>query len=1030
MAATGGGTLPAVMARAVPGPAAIPTGAMAAAEAAAAEVVRRVQPTEASERRRAEVIDYARRIVGTALGCEVFAFGSVPLKTYLPDGDIDLTVLGNASCDSTLIDDVYCILGSGEQNSDAEFEVKDLEHIDAEVKLIKCTIENIIVDISFNQTGGICALCFLELVDRKIGKNHLFKRSIILIKAWCYYESRLLGAHHGLISTYALETLILYIFNLFHKSLHGPLEVLYRFLEYFSKFDWDNYCISLNGPVALSSLPNLIVEGTNIPVDDLLFDKEFLHSSVEKASVPPRDSDARCTKFRVKHLNIIDPLKECNNLGRSVNKANFSRIRTAFSYGARKLGQYLMLPSERISGEIFGFFKNTLKRNGRGVRADIGHDGALNCQPLLGPEEELLDNMLSMQICYKENENQSRHHVSKRLANNGLNVKIDVPTQDGRLPGVDKSDPSTDLSTKSNKRSYVYQENGNGCSEQYYVDHEMEGRVSHCTAEAVFVDDKSLMKPQVHVNNSSDILNSVHASDLRFCKPAPAYKSNWSAFSPRVENQNLPAFSLSSLPDLSGDLDSQLRCLRQVQYHLEYLFDEFCRYVQGSCGSKVDKGLFNIPTHSIVLNTDMTLRELLIPSSTETDGRKLSPASSHSTGDISQQSQEEDHWGMAFQLNVSGTDVPSNGLSPSSYHAYSESSVPRCHRSEGIPNLHGTCTYIYEKHIASLGEKGTMPINQQIKVKHNQASVPKGSFVPYKEQSVLDRGQSLKIQDGLNGYIRSGRKNVDKQIGHTRKEFTKPHCEERHIRGYHGDACLNRNKIQKQSYDADLEFARPGSAMKQIPKHQPSEVQETPDECTHINNLARKQSHNTRKGHEVLDRPTNRRPICETPKLQSSLRGRSFSKFLGAKQKHGNHGEHLSFARDTEHIANCQVVNVTNGLSKEVNPIVELVGNGSKSRPLLPNVMISHESGSIQRMHLASNASQPSFTITKGYSQSEPLETQPDRIIEFGSLGPFSLTVSSPKSSKAPNKHCSSKACGDAEALVLQSYRAGATQSR
>jgi hypothetical protein len=33
-----------------------------------------------------------------------------------------------------------------------------------QVRLIKCTIGNIIVDISFNQTGGICALCFLELV--------------------------------------------------------------------------------------------------------------------------------------------------------------------------------------------------------------------------------------------------------------------------------------------------------------------------------------------------------------------------------------------------------------------------------------------------------------------------------------------------------------------------------------------------------------------------------------------------------------------------------------------------------------------------------------------------------------------------------------------------------------------------------------------------------------------------------------------------------------------------------------------------
>lgn len=62
-------------------------------------------------------------------------------------------------------------------------------------------------------------------VDRLIGQNHLFKRSVILVKAWCYYESRILGAHHGLISTYALETLVLYIFHVFHSSLRGPLEV-------------------------------------------------------------------------------------------------------------------------------------------------------------------------------------------------------------------------------------------------------------------------------------------------------------------------------------------------------------------------------------------------------------------------------------------------------------------------------------------------------------------------------------------------------------------------------------------------------------------------------------------------------------------------------------------------------------------------------------------------------------------------------------------------------------------------------------
>lgn len=45
------------------------------------------------------------------------------------------------------------------------------------------------------------------------------------VKAWCYYESRLLGAHHGLISTYALETLVLYVFNKYHDTIDSPLSV-------------------------------------------------------------------------------------------------------------------------------------------------------------------------------------------------------------------------------------------------------------------------------------------------------------------------------------------------------------------------------------------------------------------------------------------------------------------------------------------------------------------------------------------------------------------------------------------------------------------------------------------------------------------------------------------------------------------------------------------------------------------------------------------------------------------------------------
>ncbi|KAK4606859.1 hypothetical protein RGQ29_000909 [Quercus rubra] len=346
----------------------------AIAERTTQEIVCRIQPTLATDHKRKEVIEYVQRLIRNRVGCEVVPYGSVPLKTYLPDGDIDLTTLSCPSVEDAWVYDVHAVLREEEHNEAARFEVKDIHCIDAEVKLVKCIVQNIVVDISFNQLGGLCTLCFLERVDRLVGKDHLFKRSIILIKAWCYYESRILGAHHGLLSTYALETLVLYIFHQFHSSLNEPLAVLYRFLDYFSRFDWESYCISLSGPVCKSSLPDIVAEVQENGGDDLLLSEEFLRNCAEMFSVSPKGSETNSRAFTQKHLNIIDPLKENNNLGRSVNRGNFYRIRSAFRYGARKLGWILMLPGERIANELNKFFSNTLDRHQSNCWTDIGSD--------------------------------------------------------------------------------------------------------------------------------------------------------------------------------------------------------------------------------------------------------------------------------------------------------------------------------------------------------------------------------------------------------------------------------------------------------------------------------------------------------------------------------------------------------------------------------------------------------------------------------------------------------------------------------
>ena len=71
--------------------------------------------------------------------CQVHAFGSVPLKTYLPDGDIDLTAFGGPWNDDELAHKVLAVLENEREkhNVDARFIIMDVKLIRAEVCLCK-----------------------------------------------------------------------------------------------------------------------------------------------------------------------------------------------------------------------------------------------------------------------------------------------------------------------------------------------------------------------------------------------------------------------------------------------------------------------------------------------------------------------------------------------------------------------------------------------------------------------------------------------------------------------------------------------------------------------------------------------------------------------------------------------------------------------------------------------------------------------------------------------------------------------------
>ncbi|CBI22537.3 unnamed protein product, partial [Vitis vinifera] len=401
------------------------------AEERTKQLIACIQPNQPSEERREAVASYVKSLIMKCFSCKVFPFGSVPLKTYLPDGDIDLTAFSKSpNLKDTWANEVRDILEREEKSGDAEFRVKEVQYIQAEVKIIKCLVENIVVDISFNQLGGLCTLCFLEEVDHLISQKHLFKRSIILIKAWCYYESRILGAHHGLISTYALETLVLYIFRVFNNSFAGPLEVLYRFLEFFSKFDWENYCVSLWGPVPISSLPDVTADPPRKDSGELLLSKLFLDACSSVYAVLPVGQENPEQPFISKYFNVIDPLRTNNNLGRSVSKGNFFRIRSAFAFGAQRLARLLDCPKDNVIAEVNQFFMNTWERHGKGDRPDAPSPDLYGLQQASSNHIEGSDGFRSNPNRKKMKEN-SISHESEVEVTRGSHASHSVSSQHG-----------------------------------------------------------------------------------------------------------------------------------------------------------------------------------------------------------------------------------------------------------------------------------------------------------------------------------------------------------------------------------------------------------------------------------------------------------------------------------------------------------------------------------------------------------------------------------------------------------------------
>lgn len=289
-------------------------------------------------------VTQALRFSGIQAHVAFYVFGSVHLRTVLPDGDIDVTMVlmeptkegysihdasqqhqfpaehaataDHAAASAAGIPLMSPTQSSYSANAEVLPKVRDYllaipatgifvdSLVFAEVRVLKLVANDLSMDFTVDQTGGTSTVCFLHQVDKRLGYHHLFKRTLILLKAWANYEGRVLSGQGGYLGTYALTIMLMGVMNAVlsgaqrrhltkeegdddianssrsrqdakasgRRRLRSnstatdadsaataiaeltPLALALRFFAYYSTFDFETHCATIYGALPISAL--------------------------------------------------------------------------------------------------------------------------------------------------------------------------------------------------------------------------------------------------------------------------------------------------------------------------------------------------------------------------------------------------------------------------------------------------------------------------------------------------------------------------------------------------------------------------------------------------------------------------------------------------------------------------------------------------------------------------------------------------------------------------------------------------------
>jgi hypothetical protein len=244
-----------------------------------------LEPSFAELKHRHEVVSYVvnsvyrqalSQVIPGLFDLRFCIFGSVQSRTCLPDGDNDVAVFVQIHKDDPRNKSLIDVHGQP-TTTGADLIAKARDHIHslhtnvtvdslvfAEVRVLKLLFHGQSIDLTADMIGGYTAAAFVTEIDMRIGHRHVFRHTLVLLKAWALHEARILGSAGGYLSTYSLIVMLVAVFNDLDAKVnladYSPLRIAHYFLDYYSAFKFDEQCVTIYGavPATLEAITTFI----------------------------------------------------------------------------------------------------------------------------------------------------------------------------------------------------------------------------------------------------------------------------------------------------------------------------------------------------------------------------------------------------------------------------------------------------------------------------------------------------------------------------------------------------------------------------------------------------------------------------------------------------------------------------------------------------------------------------------------------------------------------------------------------------